>query len=380
MKSILLWFMLLMLISGALNTLLMKFMVLQEVPSGPSPSSEKKGFEHPYFQTLLMMVGEFLCLIAYRVSRRSEDARAFAAAPKSVFAVACLFDWVATTLVNMAYIYIPASIVQMCRGAIVLFTCLLSVSFLGRRQHAHHVLGVALVVIGITAVSFSAFINPHHALTHGAATTSGAPAEGPSVYARILGISLCLFAQVFQASMIVYEEKIMSQYTVPPLAVVGMEGAFGILIGSVLLSFLNVTGIEDTRVAVYQMGHSTPLLTAVIASIFSIAFFNFSGVTVTQQASAVARSTIDVSRTILIWAAELLLGWNTFNPLQLVGFVVLAAGTMIYNKLVQVPFLEYPQPEEVVAMIKEGKGVSGQQDLEASRVLTPPTQPVKYQS
>merc|ERR1719382_1093818 len=121
-----------------------------------------------------------------------------------------------------------------------------------------------------------------------------------------------------------------------------MEGMFGILFGVLLLSCLNYTGVESTPEAFYQMNHSVPLAIAVVGSIFSIAFFNFSGVTVTQQASAVARSTIDVSRTILIWAVELALGWNTFNSLQLTGFLIVAAGTMIYNRLIVLSYLEPP--------------------------------------
>jgi hypothetical protein len=41
----------------------------------------------------------------------------------------------------------------MTRGAIVLFTCLFSVLFLGRQQHAYHLVGVGLVSCGITMVS-----------------------------------------------------------------------------------------------------------------------------------------------------------------------------------------------------------------------------------
>merc|ERR1719380_298034 len=116
--------------------------------------------------------------------------------------------------------------------------------------------------------------------------------------------------------MIVYEEKIMSSYTIPPLQVVGMEGLFGLGIGMILLVIVNMLGMESTPAAFYQISSSRLLLLVIIASIFSIAFFNFSGVTVTQKASAVARSTIDVSRTILIWAVELSLGWNGFNALH----------------------------------------------------------------
>jgi len=342
-------FMFLMLISGALNTLLMKFMVVQKVPTGFNLPAE--GFDHPYFQTLLMMIGEFLCLVAYYLSTSKDDLAKAASIPNQIFMVACSFDWTATTLVNMAYIFIAASVVQMTRGAIVIFTCLLSVAFLGRRQHGYHIFGVALVALGITLVSLSTFINPSEETSTSTPSTSAA--------SKLFGISLCIVAQVFQAAMLVYEEKIMSQYTVPPLRVVGMEGLFGILFGVILLTGLNAFNVESTPVALYQLQSSTPLLLAVIGSILSIAIFNFSGVTVTQQASAVARSTIDVSRTILIWAVELAVGWNTFNMLQLVGFVIVAAGTLVYNRLVVISMLEPSEEAKALAtdLREDGHGV-----------------------
>jgi len=334
-------FMFIMLISGAANTLLMKFMVMQKVPTAPGAAGE--GFDQPYFQTLLMMIGEFLCLIAYYAKGRSQtEVTQQSEVPKYVFGVACLFDWTATTLVNMAYICIPASVVQMTRGSMIIFTCLLSVLFLGRRQQKYQLLGVGLVSVGITLVSLSTFFNPAHAGVVSAVSNA----------TKIFGISLCLSAQIFQASMLVFEEKIMSKYTVPPLLVVGMEGAFGIAFGLVLLCGLNAMHIENTAGAIYQIGHSKPLLFAVVGSIFSIAFFNFSGVTVTQKASCVARSTIDVSRTIIIWGVELAMGWNTFNILQFAGFVMLALGTMIYNRIIVLNSLDTPTPAELAGILK----------------------------
>eukprot|EP00929_Paragymnodinium_shiwhaense_P121990 TRINITY_DN94493_c0_g1_i1.p1 TRINITY_DN94493_c0_g1~~TRINITY_DN94493_c0_g1_i1.p1 ORF type:complete len:359 (-),score=93.35 TRINITY_DN94493_c0_g1_i1:51-1127(-) len=338
-------FMLVMLISGSLNTILMKFMVMQQVPAGPG--LPPAGFDHPYFQSLLMMIGEFLCLIAYYLSRSPKDAAATSEeAPKHIFAVACMMDWTATTLVNMAYLVIAASLVQMMRGAIVIFTCILSVVFLGRRQYGYHILGVTLVFLGITLVSLSAFINP----------VTGSSASVQPMSAKMMGIMLCVGAQLFQASMIVYEERIMGQYSLAPLLVVGMEGMFGIIFGTTILVALNLMHVETTSVAFYQMQHSTPLLIAIIGSVFSIAFFNFSGVTVTQRASAVARSTIDVSRTIIIWAVELAFGWNSFNTLQLMGFIVLACGTMIYNRIIvlPLPFLDPPKEAELLTNKVDG--------------------------
>merc|ERR1719262_280874 len=89
-------------------------------------------------------------------------------APHYIFTIPCACDWTATTLVNAAYAFIPASVVQMTRGAIVIFTCLFSVVFLRRRQHVYHYVGVALVFVGISLVSLSAFVNP---------TTTSAPAS-----------------------------------------------------------------------------------------------------------------------------------------------------------------------------------------------------------
>merc|ERR1719171_3468596 len=114
-------------------------------------------------------------------------------------------------------------------------------------------------------------------------------------------------------------------------------------------------GIEDTSVAVYQMSSSKVLGLVIVASIFSIMIFNFSGVTVTQKASATARSTLDVSRTIIIWAVELLLGWNKFNWLQLAGFVLVAAGTLIYNRLIVISFLDPPEEAKPLGDKKLGE-------------------------
>merc|ERR1719316_1988326 len=135
--------------------------------------------------------------------------------------------------------------------------------------------------------------------------------------------------------------------------------------------------VESTPAAIYQMSHSHPLLAAIVGSIFSIAFFNFSGVTVTQQASAVARSTIDVSRTIIIWGFELAMGWNSFNFLQLAGFIGVALGAMLYNRLIVISFLEPPEEatlltaDKALDQLKVGKAEVLQREIH-QRVATEP--------
>lgn len=58
----------------------------------------------------------------------------------------------------------------------------------------------------------------------------------------------------------------------------------------------------------------------------SIAFFNFFGISVTRALSGASRATIDACRTLFIWLVALGLGWEAFQPLQVLGFAVLIAG------------------------------------------------------
>ena len=76
---------------------------------------------------------------------------------------------------------------------------------------------------------------------------------------------------------------------------------------------------------------------------FSIASFNAFGVSVTKNASSAQRSTIDTSRTVLIWMVQLILGKEKFDWLQLIGFILLVIGTLVYNEIVVVPFFGFDQ-------------------------------------
>ena len=71
--------------------------------------------------------------------------------------------------------------------------------------------------------------------------------------------------------------------------------------------------------------------------IVSIACFNATGVAITKYATAAQRSTVDTSRTLLIWIFSLALGWESFLGLELLGFVLLVLGTLIYNEIYVVP-------------------------------------------
>ncbi|CAG2192640.1 unnamed protein product [Mytilus edulis] len=95
--------------------------------------------------------------------------------------------------------------------------------------------------------------------------------------------------------------------------------------GTILVTRLTVCKVDkDDHVWIQTAG---------AGNIFSIAFFNFAGISVTREISATTRMVLDSVRTIIIWVAALALDWQKFIPLQILGFVVLIIGMMLYNDI-----------------------------------------------
>lgn len=309
------------LVTGALNTLLAKAQNMTVAPLTSDGPPEH--FNHPFLQASFTTLGAFICLPIHFATRDQSEAETSSRVPKWIFIVPCCCDFLAVALLCMSYKFVAVSVAQTCRGAVVVFTCVFSAVFLGRRQQPFHIAGVALVVLGITLVSASALTN---VAVEGARGT-------------LLGLALCILAQISQATMYVYEEKIMSQYSAQPLQVVGWEGFFGLFLSAGVLWLLRPFGFADTPGALHQICASRSLAMALAAFVLSVALFDFSGATVTRRASATARSTVKVSCTIIVWLVELYMGWNQFFLIQFLGFVCVACGTLVYNSIITMPCL-----------------------------------------
>ena len=107
-----------------------------------------------------MFLGELLCLLAFRLSLlccspnheadvagSAKDTGA-APFPPAIFALPALFDMLGTCTMYAGLTMTHASVFQMLRGSVVVFTGVLSVAALGRRLAAHHWAGMALVTAG----------------------------------------------------------------------------------------------------------------------------------------------------------------------------------------------------------------------------------------
>jgi multidrug transporter EmrE-like cation transporter len=238
----------------------------------------------------------------------------------------------------------------MLRGGIVLFTALFSIVFLGRRVPLYQWAALGAVTTGIGLVGAASILNAPSATVMDVSTSKEA-----------LGVFLILFALLFGAGMFVLEERILSKYRVDPLEGVGLEGLFGF--GTVVLvsPFLYLLWGKDHKggfldvVSGWNQFWGTELVWKIgILICFSIAGFNFFGLSVTKRVSSTARATIDASRTLFIWMISMYLGWESFKWLQVGGFVLLIYGTFLYNGVVHPPQWMHSDAESEVVDNEEG--------------------------
>jgi len=352
-----------MLVTGSINTISTKW---ADKSNGTGNSyygkayGESRPFDHPFFQSVGMFLGELSCLIVFKIVYAYWKAKRDAGEETShginklvdgnqdfsplIFWPAAMCDMCGTTLMYIGLNMTDASSFQMLRGAVIVFTALLSVTFLNRKIRRFMWVGILFVVLGLVVVGIAdVYYQPPGSATGGYSDTN----------LVITGDLLIVIGQIITASQMVYEEKFIYKYNVPSLQAVGWEGFFGFFTLSILLIplyFIKVgsggsfifkdpdTRVENALDAFYQMGSNWQIILAQVGNVVSIAFFNFSGISVTRELSATTRMVLDSLRTIVIWAASAI--WDPLNPAQIPGFFLLAIGTAVYNGLLNKPALK----------------------------------------
>ncbi|KAI8584604.1 hypothetical protein K450DRAFT_217090 [Umbelopsis ramanniana AG] len=381
-----------MLVSGVANTILNKLQDMQCVENCSDPDPEKRlYFEQPVWQTLNMFIGETGVWIVYlfqlwqkkhlrledddeevvpsavnqldagvvvddadRILKEAHPTEELAGWKNFLFWIPTICDLTATTLMNVGLIYTAASVYQMLRGAVVIFTGVFSYFFLKRRMTRWQWISLFLVVSGVSIVGLSSVLYPQERPS----VFGDDETEVPFDWQSFLGVAFVLGAQILTATQFVVEEKIMSRYHVKPLRAVGLEGSFGLV--SVLAGMPILYAIYGNSRPFFDMPRGWHQITANpavwgtgIAIAFSIAFFNFFGLSITTTVSATARSTIDTCRTLFIWMVSLYLGWERFSWVQVIGFVILVLGTFIFNDVIKPPFFNGEEGPETSPLLRE---------------------------
>jgi len=344
-------------------------------------------FTHPWFQTFIMFLGESVCLLGLLVVRYRADKRASVETlyyePREkkpifywVLALPTLCDLAGTSFGGIGLLYTSASVWQMLRGSIIVFSAILSVIFLKRKLHLHHWFGMFIIVYGLCLVGVSSLIS-----------STGSNSQLP------LGLGFILAGQLMGAIQMVVEESFVKGRGIEALNIVGMEGFFGAIMMAIALipilyfvpggTALGNIFHDDSIDAVVQMFNNWVLLVFILLYLFSIAFYNFFGLTLTKITTAVHRTLIDACRTIAVWGAELFVyyaineefgePWKTPQSyLQLLGFALLVTGTLIYNEIITIPCSTYDKkdvPEPLIPVV--GESTEAETEESARQLLLP---------
>lgn len=220
----------------------------------------------------------------------------------------------------------------MLRGSVIVFVAIFSMMFLQRRLQLREWTGIGFIIVGLTCVGLSDML--------------GGSSTGADRSDVLLGDTLIILAQIITASQMVFEERFVAGLDIPALQAVGWEGFFGFFVLSLLLVPMyfitvparftnNPRGVaEDAIDAFYMIKNNHLLLVPISGTIVSIAFFNFAGISVTKEISATTRMVLDSVRTMVIWAVSLLIGWQSFHYLQVIGFISLIFGMCVYNNII----------------------------------------------
>jgi len=120
---------------------------------------------------------------------------------------------------NIALTMVAGSVYQMMRGMKIAVTAFMTVFILKRKLYRHHWTSVVVIFIGLVLV--------------GVAVLTGTSTSG--IKSEPLGIILLISGTVFTSGMFIVEEKLLGQYTLDPLMVVGWEGFWGLIMWIILL-------------------------------------------------------------------------------------------------------------------------------------------------
>jgi len=315
-------------------------------------------FQHPWFQAQTLFIGEIYCLIIYFIMRRvkprfntskeyDKEGNLKGRPTKFQFIIPTILDFLAQTCQMFALGNLPASVFAMFRGGSILTTALLSKILFKRVFHRHHFIGMFLIVVGIFLVGYASY-NPDK-------VTDGNVALG-YVFTVIFLLLFC-----FQ---MISEEAIVLKYKSHAIELAGWQGFWGFLFCGIILvvfqfipcndgfplredicskdDYGNYT-MENTIFALQQTFSDIGLFFYVFGYTVSTCIQNMFGISVTKFGTAATRAVTDNLRPVIVWIFFLVVkdgkgNREEFLWLQLVGFILMILGILIYNEIIELCF------------------------------------------
>jgi drug/metabolite transporter (DMT)-like permease len=276
---------------------------------------------------------------------------------KFLLAIPGFLDTCSTGLANIGLILLPASIYQMLKGSLIIMTFLMSKFIVKNKHTCDHYVAIPVSTTGVVLVGLSAYLN--------ADEKSDDTGNFSDAKTTLLGIVLMVIAMFILSIQFCFDEYFMRKYSCHPLICIGYEGIFGFFINlllCIIFYFIKCGSYEDKEEPPYfvknmctgdndnvwrpenivfayrQLINNSLLSILVPITIIFMASFNIFGVSITKYGSATTRTVTDNCRSFLVWIF-FLMPFNqenlieTFNVLQLIGFLLICLGAFIYNGL-----------------------------------------------
>lgn len=352
-----------MLLFGTCTSVSMKVMLALE---SPGYKGVKHDFDKPFMQSFMMFFGMAFSFFIARVWDPEKKNKKLSTSWKQriIIAIPSAFDLFASTLMTFGLIYINASIFQMLRGSMVIFSAILTIIFLRRRIPCYRWFGICITIVALVMIGYAGVYVP--SVTADDDNSESETNHNYSSGQKLFGALLVILSQLVQAGQIVVEEYVLRNVNMPALEIVGWEGIWG-LIMMVLVAFPFAfivpgddpspmgTSLENFMDSFIQLFSSGAVFLTSFIFVLAVLAYNMFGMLVTSHSSAVNRTILEAARTVLIWIVMLISAysglpfgelWVKWSFLELFGFIFLVAATFIYNGIWKFPFFNYEDEEK----------------------------------
>ena len=279
----------------------------------------------------------------------------------SVLLVPAALDVASTAAATASLLFVSASVSTATRGVLLLFSLAAARAAGSSRVRdgaagLSEWVGVIVSTIGVALVGLGAVL----AAGNGAVTSSVAGLAPAAATAT--GIGLALAGNFFMATQVVIETSTIEASTFSPADVNSIEGVLGAALLAVGLGVAQAVPspgsgnvpLEDSADTACCLGASPALAGATAALFIAFCLSTSSTMELSALRGASFRSLVIVSRTMLVWAVELVFAyapaalapaddaaaaddfatrygvrWTAWSWLQLAGCVALAAGAAV---------------------------------------------------
>lgn len=177
---------------------------------------------------------------------------------------------------------------------------------------------------------------------------------------------LSIVSHAITALKTVLEEKIIRNYDVVPSRLASYEGVWGFLIFLFIvlpLAQSSLTSIlsEDTIDSLKRFLYSLALTLFILSYLIHVTLYSFSGIYITSSASAIHTNIFETIRPVFVWIITIILHYtvdkdvfeekiDAFTTLEMTGFLITLAGSLIYNRFIRFPCFYYDDEESELSM------------------------------